>query len=127
MSVESTRLLYLILCTLNIIITISIILDLIEEIHVCIQINNHVVPVIAILRLAIECHLFFCNQVINEGSDYIGHYLRVPFQHYPSMFATRVLEELEEVEVASMRLDKLHVCVRTVTQLHVCILLLHIN
>jgi 8-oxo-dGTP pyrophosphatase MutT (NUDIX family) len=45
-------------------------------------------------------------KVINERTRYIGHYLRIPFDHYPSRFVSRVMEILshdKSVEVDTMR------------------------
>lgn len=45
-------------------------------------------------------------QVVNENTNYIGHLLRVAFNHYPAQFATIAIEassDDKELEVNAMR------------------------
>ena len=44
--------------------------------------------------------------MINEDTCYVGHLLRVPFDHYPAQFGRLVVQQLAdnaEVEVDEMR------------------------
>ena len=48
----------------------------------------------------------FPLQVINEDTCYVGHLLRVPFDHYPAKFGRLVMQQIAqdgEVEVDEMR------------------------
>ena len=44
-----------------------------------------------------------CVQIVNEGTKYVGHFLRVPYKDYPAAFEKALEEATGDIEVDEMR------------------------
>ena len=45
----------------------------------------------------------YCVQIVNEGTKYVGHFLRVPYKDYPTAFEKALEVASGDVEVDEMR------------------------
>ena len=46
---------------------------------------------------------WFCIQIVNEDTKYVGHFLRVPYKDYPTAFEKDLEEASYDIEVDEMR------------------------
>ena len=67
--------------------------------------ENNVFKVRFVARLFVIILVFLCLlQIVNRDTNYVGHFVRVPYKDYPAQFQERVLDVgIESVEVDSIR------------------------
>ena len=46
---------------------------------------------------------YYYVQIVNEGTKYVGHFLRVPYKNYPSAFENALEVASGDIEVDEMR------------------------